>query len=418
MKFKQILILSAIFYIFISSVTYHPDPVLPMLWTSLLKPWQFNIYDFIVNNKLTMIVGMFNYNPFLLVLFKIQYFFAYLISGAGYKDWINIPFLKESADYNIFKYIFATKLLLILLVFYCAWIIYKLVIQYSQNKIWAERVVLFWLINPITIYSTAMIGQNDIFTLAFFLTGWLLLASNYWWSLLLFGLSIAIKNYPLVWTFILVSLTNFKKFYQKIFAYIIPVFIFVLTLLPFIKSEPFRKEIFNSALTERLFVASIDMGFSDQVIIIPTLVIVLVIVALFYAKKKLDLSQKSFLLMTSSLLILGFMHFHVQWFLWFMPFWSIWFTNSKTSKNLQEKILLSLVIFFGWVLVLLMFADQTLYFGMFSPVSLGFLSYPDFPYILSHFGVDYIRIKNLGHSIIAGVSLWMLIKSFNFKNEE
>lgn len=415
MIFVKKIILIAIFYVLLSSITFHVDPVLPMLWVSLLKPLQFNIYDFIANSGSN--IGMFNYNPFLYFLFKLQYLFAFIIGGSNYKNWLNQDFNKLADDYNIFRYSFATKFLIIVVVFYCAWLIYKLVKQQTNNIKRAELAVLLWLINPITIYCTAMMGQNDIFSIAFFLTGWFLFNSRYWLSLLFFGFSISVKNYPLFWSIILISATNIKNLIHKIAGYLIPVLVFIITLLPFIKSPVFREQMFVATLTDRMLIASVNLGLGDYFLIVPSLLIILIIRSITLSKFNLSFTKINFLIMSSSLIMLGLMHFHVQWYLWVIPFWVIWFSDYSKKEVLFEKMIISLLIFISWMIILLLFPDQALYFGMLSPMSSGLRSYPDFPYILTNLKFNYLKINNLAHSVLGGIGLWSLINCFQLKHE-
>lgn len=414
--FKKSILLSLVLYIFLSSISYHPDPFLTMLWASLTSTFDFNIYQYIATHPEENI-GMFNYNPFLYFILKIQYFIALLFSNSSYKDWLRVGTFKAVHSSNIFQYTFTTKIFVIIAVFYCAYILYKLVQKKTHNLDKAKKSVLIWLLNPITIYATALMGQNDVFAIALFLTGWYLLDFKFLLSLICFGLSIATKNYPLIWLVILISATNFKSTLKKILAYSLPILITILTFLPFVKIQAFRNEMSNS-ISERMFISDIDLGFEDKVIIIPTLLLLLTLVILYHNYQKITFSRKAFLVLTANLIVLGFMHFHVQWFIWLVPFWTIWIL-SQNKKRLSFNIFLSLIIFFSWLTILFLFKDQSLYFGIFSPISIGLQAFPNFPYIFDQLKLNWGKYNNFAHSAIASIAILSLIKSIqlNSKND-
>jgi hypothetical protein len=411
LSFKKKLIIAAVIYLFLSSISYHPDPTLTMLWASLTKPWDLNIYGYITSHPEEN-VGMFNYNPLLYLILKIQYFVALIVGGDGYKQWLRLDLLGAADSTQIFRYTFATKLFGVITAFYCAFILYKLIVKKTKSIKRAENAVLLWLLNPISIYAIALMGQNDVYAIALFLTAWLLLERNFIVSLIIFGLSIAVKNYPLVWLVILVSATEFKSIWQKLLSYLIPIGVSLITFLPFISNEGFRNEVINSPLSKRMFISGIEFGFGERVIIVPALLLVLMYIALFLSPKKLTFTQKAFLVFTSNLIILGFTHFHVQWMLWLVPFWIMWITDKQNSRKLVN-MMLSAILFISWLLILLMYKDQSLYFGIFAPVSFGLQAYPHLPYVLDNIGVDYKQINDLAYSAIAGTGLFQLVNLIN-----
>lgn len=386
-----------------------------MNWASLLKPWQINVYDFIENNHINM--GNCNYNPLLFIFIKVQYFFAYIIGGGeAYKEWLNNNFLALPENYNIFRYTFATKSFVILVTFLTSFILKKLVFQQEKNKEKSQLASLLFLLNPITIYSTAIIGQNDIYGVFLFLIGWLLFQNHRFESLIIFGLSIATKNYPLFWVVILISLTHYKNIFYKLISYAIPILISFSTILPFIFSQAFRKNVIDSSISERMFISNISIGFDESILIVPILLIIIMFLALDISNKEVAIKDKSIFLFTTTLVILAFMHFHVHWFLWIIPFRSIFIVSQQ--KINPNNLIISTLILISWIIVLLLFDDQTLYFGLLSPINFNLLSYPSIPFILKHFKINYELYDNLAHSFLAGIALWYVCLCDKISNKK
>jgi hypothetical protein len=186
-------------------------------------------------------------------------------------------------------------------------------------------------------------------------------------------------------------------------------FVYLLTILPFIKNTVFQQEVLNSAITDRFFIATMNLGLGDRVIIVPFLLITLLIFAINYSKAKLSLESRSFLIMASNLVLLGFSHFHPQWFTWIIPFWAIWATSQIKKNKTTEIFLMSTLVFLAWLIIVLLFRDIYLYWGIFSPMNPDLINLPFLSEYLSARNFDVVQTNNIAHSIVAGVALASVI---------
>jgi len=103
------------------------------------------------------------------------------------------------------------------------------------------------------------------------------------------------------------------------------------------------------------------------------------------------------------LLIFSVTHFHPQWFLWVIPFLVL-----ELVENNFENIALVLVIFFGWLLLTLLF-EPSLSFGLFNPL------WPDLEKAIGLSDIvnrytNVFQLKSLIRSVFAGASAFLTFK--------
>jgi hypothetical protein len=115
------------------------------------------------------------------------------------------------------------------------------------------------------------------------------------------------------------------------------------------------------------------------------------------------------MIMAANLVLLGFAHFHPQWFTWLIPFWAIWMVNQVNKKKTTESLINSGLVFFGWLVVILLFKDISLYYGMMLPLNPNLVNLPFLSDFLAARNVDVVRLNNLGHSVVAGSALAAVI---------
>lgn len=406
---KKIFLLAAIIYSILIPITYHPDNKLVLYWGSLNEGKVWNIYEYGEKHLVDLGKQQFNYPPIHYLLVKLQYLIARPIGGLEYADWLESPNELDSHQPLIFRYALATKLILALVTLVNGLLIYTIVKKYNKNEKQALLAAALWWFNPIVLYSGVLMGQNDVLAVLPFLIAWLFLESKWVLSLIFFGLAISVKNYPLIWMSLLVITDPVLKWAKKITVIIGSIFVYCLTILPFIKNAIFQQEVLNSSITDRFLIATINLGLGDRVIIVPILLIVLLIFAINYSRTKLPLSSRSFIIMASNLVLLGFTHFHPQWFTWIIPFWAIWAAAQIREKKEIEIVLTSSLVFLAWLIVVFLFRDTSLYWGIFLPINPDLVNLPFISEYLSARNVGVEKINNLAHSVLAGVALTSVI---------
>ncbi len=414
---KKLFLAAAIFYFLLIPIAHHPDNKLVLFWGSLDEGRVWNIYEY--GEKYLTDTGkpQFNYPPVNFLLVKLQYLIARPIGGPEYADWLESPNELDAQQPQIFRYALATKLVLMLVTLAIGLLIYALVKQHGLTEKQAALAAGFWWFNPITVYSGVLMGQNDVLAVFLFLLGWLLLKPRWILSTILFGLSISVKNYPLIWMGLLVLTQPLLGWVKKFITIGGAILVYLLTILPFLNNTVFQNAVLNSPINDRFFIATINLGLGDRVIIIPVLLITILVFAISFARQKLNISSRAFIIMAANLVLLGFVHFHPQWFTWLIPFWAIWMANQVNQKKTIESLINSSLVFCGWLIVILLFKDISLYYGMMLPLNPNLVNLPILSNFLSARNIDVERINNLGHSVIAGAALAAVIGVSKLSNE-
>ncbi len=414
---KKLLFLATFIYFIIAPLTYHPDNKLVLSWAGTENGTVWNIWKY--EQKHLQNNNNFNYPPLHFYLDKLQYWLALPIGGHGFHEWLSTQNASDPYQINLMRYTLAMKTGLIFFSLIVGYLLYLIAKQSLASEIQAKTVASLWLFNPIVLYSIPIMGQNDVMAIAFFLLGWYLLSRFKLLTSIIFGLSASIKTYPLIWLPFLLLTTSRLDVKQKFKIFIFSVGVYILTLLPFIVNPIFQKTVLGSDINSRFFIAQIGLGFSENIQIMPILLLLLIFG--LYVKKNnnnnnLDINLQSLALMTVNLLLLGFSHFHPQWFTWIIPFWSLWLISQK-RKNLIPNIFLSLITFGAWLLVIILFQDASLSYGLFIPINAALANLPilrDFLLLKNIKALDY---NNYAHSWLAGMGMLALASVFTHRCE-
>jgi len=393
-------------YFLIAPFTYHPDTKLVLYYPILNDGKVWDIYTYLDRNKDD--APKFHYPPMHFWVLKAELPLVKLIGGNKIVDWLKIGGNIAFKDDRIYLYNLATKFPLIILVLLSGFLIFKTLVKNGLTEKVAKRATMIWFFNPITLYSAIIMGQNDILAIFPFLLGLYFYYDLPILAFVLFGMGGSIKNYPLIWAIMLALVYPKKKFIDKIGLVLIPIFFYVATIFPFLKFEYFKNDVMLSGLSTRIFDSFLDIGMGDKLLIVPTLLVSLAMIGI---KNKLsrNIYLLNSLLATSTLLILGFTHFHPQWFIWMMPFVSV---------------LLAISAEWWWFVVMLpalsgiilLFNDKYLYWGLFSPINSNLVNLPYINEMLTSRGIDGVLLNNLCHSIIAGVAVyWFIVCCANKK---
>lgn len=410
-----LLILASIVYSALAVVTYHPDNKQVLFWASLggvalIDPWK-------VGAEQYPHFSQFNYPPAHYLIDKVLYFIAQPLAGSGYTEWLSVANEMDRFTPELPRFAFATKAGLLLLTLATGYLVYLVVDQLGSTPAPSRRkqalvATALWLFNPITLYSIPMMGQNDVIAIFVFLLGWLAIQKRSLLATVLFDIGASIKMIPLIWVpFLLIShaRTNWKK---AIAMTVGASAIYMLTLAPFISDPNFQKTILTGNHNQRFLLAQLSLGFSESINIVPALL--LLILAAILTKKthqETKLATTAFVLMTVNLIMLSFTHFHPQWWSWVVIFWSIWI-STLDRRGAGIALVASTLSFFAWLLIVILFKDAALNWGMLTPLANSLGNLPPLVDVLVARGVNAQQFINLAYTWLAGVSLVCLVLLF------
>ena len=278
---------------------------------NMLNPWEY----YLENN---LDINSFPYHPLML--------------------YILTPFSNIS---KFFDLVFLFKLPL----FFADLIILYVLLNLIPNK--EKSIYLFYFFNPIILYSTYIHSQLDIIpTALFMLCIYFIVNKKYYLSSFIFGLSLATKIHIII-ALPLIIFYLYKSKYMKVILYYvcIALSIFLLFDLPFIFSDGFIKMVLLNSKQSILFDSFYDIG--EVKLILPVAAILSVYFHFFNQNKvNNDLLYFYFgILFTSAIL---FIYPAPAWYVWLIPFVSIYFikSNSRKAISLYSTFSIAYLIFF------------------------------------------------------------------------
>ncbi len=398
---KKILLLAASLYFFLAPLTYHPDTKLVLYYPTLNNGRVWDIYTYL--NENANAAPKFHYPPAHFWLLKAELPVVKLIGGNQIVKWLNTGGNIAFRDENIFLNNLAVKTPLLILVLISGWLIFKIAVKNGYNLKFAKAAAIIWLFNPITLYSAVIMGQNDILALLPFLIGLWFYFDHPFWAFTWFGLAGSVKSYPLLWALIAGLIYPKSGWIKKISLAMWPIIIYIATMLPFIKYPYFREDVLYSGLSIRMFDSAINIGLGDKVLLVPMLLVALTLIGI---KNNLgrNLKKLTLILMSATMIILGFTHFHPQWFIWIMPFMALQFATEE--KQRQWWLILPALL-----IIILLFEDKFLYWGLISPINQEVINLPLINEWLNLKGIDTSLLNNLAHSILAGFGIYGLFNA-------
>ncbi|MFA6518444.1 MAG: hypothetical protein WCV93_02205 [Candidatus Shapirobacteria bacterium] len=402
---RKIILLTLTVYLFIAPITYHPDTKLVLYYATLGNEKVWNIYKYLDEHHDN--APKFHYPPANYWIVKAELPLVKLIAGKEIVGWLgtgsNIAFLDE----NIFLYNLASKTPILLLILLTGFLVYKIVLKAGYKKNQAKLATLIWYLNPITIFSGVIMGQNDILAIFPFILGLYFYYDKPLVAFMIFGLASSIKSFPLIWTLALAGVYPTKSWLKKIGLFALGFFVYAITILPFIKYDYFVNDVMRSGLAMRMFENVINIGSITMVPLVPAL---LTVTTLFAIKNKMgiNLVGLSILLVTINLMLLGFSNFNPQWLIWFMPFISILLVLRGGYRN----FLLILILFVG---ITLLFDDKYLYWGLLTPINNNLINMPFISEILVKHKVNVHWLDSCLKLFLSLTSVYWLYLCAKFK---
>jgi uridine kinase len=208
-------------------------------------------------------------------------------------------------------------------------ILYVLLKSFPNKE---KSVYLFYFLNPIIIYAIYIHSQLDIIPTALLLYGiYLLMINKFNYSSLVFGLALATKIHiiialPLIF-FYLYKIKNIKIAFKYVLASLI---VFLLFDLPYLFSEGFIKMVLLNPKQSLLFDSFYSIG--SVRILLPIAAIFMIYLHFFNQEKvNHDLLYFYFgILFTATIF---FIYSGSAWYVWMIPFVSMYFIQNDTYKS-------------------------------------------------------------------------------------
>lgn len=337
--------------------------------------------------------GLFNYPPL-----------AYLTPGLFmtilspfYNFTLNNVFItnmdKIYQTTDLFGLLFLLKFPYLLFDFLLAFLLFKL---FKEKGPLAFKL---WMLNPLTLYATFAMGQFDLIpTLTVVAALFFARKNKNILAVCLLGIGGAYKMFPLLFLPIF-ALALGKSFWRKAWLFLVGLGSYLVIIAPYILFSPgYRQGAFLTNQTEKMFYMKLPVSGAEYLPVFVIGYLALIFLALIKIKQKDILWKLGLALM---LLFFSVTHYHPQWFLWIMPFliW-VWIVYGT-------KFRFHLIILFSCWLLITLFFENSLSFGLLAPVfpnltKIGSLTDWIKPYY------DVFLIKSLIRSLFAVTSLFLI----------
>ena len=288
-----------------------------------------------------------------------------------------------------------------------------LLMQFVKEK--KKKLVAFglWILNPVTLYASFMMGQFDIIPVFFtVLSLYLLLkyssGENKWlyYSSLALGVGAAFKIWPLLLLPVLLAFIPHWK--ERVIAGIFAIGVYVLPILPFLTSSGFRSTALVANQTQKSLVAQIPVSGGESILLFIVSMIFFYLV-FFYRKGKLENIWQRY--MSILLVFFVFTHFHPQWFLWLSPFLVF-----ELLYNRGKHLIVVLLLLFAVKGMIFLF-EPGLNIQLFVPIFPAIYDGPSIFQQLS-ISIDTNYFRSIFHSIFTAGALYYLYAYFPTREEK
>lgn len=271
-----------------------------------------------------------------------------------------------------------------------------------------KKGLLIWMLNPMSLWATAAIGQVDIMPILFMVLSLVLLKNNkIGLSALSLGIGGALKSFPyFLAPFLILSAKTWK---QRIWLSALIITPALISVVPYLSSPEFRSQALFAPQIDKSLYAGIPLSGGESIFLT---VAALVGLYLFYALRRQELSfsrlanglADDFLVFitVALLLVLSFTHFHIQWFFWVVPFLIILIVRGLSSVQSLAvwAVVLALVL-------MLFFFEGSLQVQLFAPLFPALAGAKSLSEVLS--GENVALLRNIAASIFAASSIFLSV---------
>ena len=387
-------------------ITLHPD-----LWghsfTAYFFAYKgvFNIYDHLLTLSPTHplvtnfgVSDIFIYPPLTYYTFGLFRVLVKPFIDPNFIPWLfeNLSIVHQRRDLSTNLFLF--KLPYLFIDIFLGLLISKLFTK-TKNQ---TKAFMLWMLNPVTLYATFMMGQFDILPALFtVLSLYFASKKKYTYSLLALGLGGSYKLYPLFFV-IPAALLFSDSLKDRIKKTLIGFAPFILFSLPFLGSAAYRQLVLFTPKSQKMLYMTFNV--SDAEGLYPFIIgLVLIYFACYYFSKRIHLLD---VMLAILLLTYSITHYHPQWFLWITPLLLI-----KLIKSNFKHTIIVFTLFACWLYITLSF-DASLSYGMFNPIFPDLKNATDGLSEVVNKYSDANMVKSVVRSIFAGTSIFYLIDIF------
>lgn len=397
----KLIILAIALRLLVSALLFHPDIKTIAFQTSFLRQGVNDIYNYLSINKASLpLKEEFVYFP--LTYFTLGGYQAVVspFLGNGFNQWLSDAGVNSVVNNpNIFKYLVTLKLPLIFVDILIAYLLLK----FFKDRKDGERAFELWLFNPFTIVLIYAFSNIDIYAVLLTVVAFLFIKQEKLIKAsVVLGVAVAFKLYPLLLVpFLFVKAKDIKT---KLLTLLIPVSIFVISVIPF-WSQAFVNSALLSGLSTRIFSPNFEIGFGESMIIGLFLLSILFCYAWINSKQVILFRYFTVLL----LILFSFSHFHISWLLWIAPFLVILVVR---KPQLSWPILLWSTLAIS---IPFLYNDRSMTISLFRIYTNWFDLLP-IPFTVVQKFYDPFGLQSVIHSLLAGISV---VLSYNiFKSNE
>jgi len=400
------LILGIVIRVALMPITFHPD-LLVHSYAGYIFAYlgQLNIYDFLAKLPATHpliqhynFLDLFIYPPITYYTFGIFRFLVKPFADPNYIPWVWSNLSSFYSNKELYLHLFLFKLPYL---FFDVWLAFILSGLF-KNEGSKKSVFKLWMLNPVTIYATFMMGQFDLLP-AFFtmLAVYFLAKGRNAWAMISLGIGASYKMYPLFFVIPAAFIAG-KSFWEKIKLIALGFAPYVLFTLPFISSPAFREMVLFNAKDQKMLYLIFKVTGAEGIYPFIIGLIVIFFVSYFDNKKR----NISYYFLAILLLFYSVTSYHPQWFLWVAPL-----LVYELVKNNFKHWTLTATLFVCWLILTLLF-EASLSYGLFNPIFPQLVNAPSLSDFVAKY-TDVFLFKSVIRSIFAGASIYYIYLLFS-----
>ncbi len=326
-----------VFFIFLFFSSSHPDILETsnhsyLFLESIFTGNVFDFYNFVESRPLDLYyINYANYNILTYIIFGVWQLPVYIFAKIF------------SISINGAILVYYTKIISVAFYLGCGYMIMKISQKLNLSKNLSYISALFFLFNPIALFSPFVMGQYDTFCLFFLLFSiYYYLEDNIKMFTILIGVSAVFKFFSFL-AFIPLLLLKEKKLVSLIKYSILSFWLYIPTTLLYL-GKTGNAQTFTKLMFDRILTPSFETTF-EPVSIFLFLYALICVFAYFYTKKE-SLSYISiYIVMAVYILLFYGIYWHPQWVILVIPFIVL---TTFMQKNKLVYLYIDIILCFGF----------------------------------------------------------------------
>lgn len=388
----KLVLVAILLRILIMPFYFHPDIKTYNFQASFLRQGVFNIYSYLEEHKQELpLKEEFVYFPLTYFFLGGYQFMTTPFLGEGFNTWIRNGGSSALEQPETFRYLFILKFPYLVLDIIVAFLLMSLFKEDRDKK----RAFLLWLFNPFSITLIYIFSNVDIIAVTLTVLSMVLAQRKRMiLAALCLGIGAGFKAYPLIFLPILLLYTQSTK--QKVLVTFTALGSLMLVLAPFISSAAFRQTTLLSGLTTRILIPVISLGFEETIFV--ALIPLSLLFFYIWLKENKELGDIVNYYFVVLVLLYSFIHYHIQWLLWIIPF--------AVILIVKEERLKWILVFMGILSfsIPLLYNDKSMSVALLRPLSIWYDLAPT-PFTIISRIYSPIILQSMIHSLLAGASL-------------